>query len=223
MGANAKFRADVLEALLGELHILLWSIEPMHPTVERFVDVPGLGEGRAPLATIVQHVLSEIFDVVVLSLLRSYADRVVPLLHEAALVGRFFTRRPVLQADRRRAPLQTRRMATVQPLPAKASIERAPRAAPQYTHALFRPRTIGRTVVGDAALTFFNRHCRDPMDAALCGDVPPSLQPAAAAPPPVEGAACGAAEQLAVPWSFAAVSTAAAAVVEVAAVVPVLA
>ncbi|KEG13120.1 RNA editing complex protein [Trypanosoma grayi] len=69
---STKFKADVVEAIAGELHVALWSLQPYdtdgitaRPSIHGIPFTP-------PLASIVQNCLHELYDLVVLCFIAKY-------------------------------------------------------------------------------------------------------------------------------------------------------
>lgn len=207
VGGNGKFRADIIEALFGELHLMLWSFEPCGSggtATNRFVDINGLTEGHAHLSTVVEHVLSELFDVVALAPLGVYAERALPLLREACLEGRFMPMRPGLVAPvvprgnaplsnltssaeppqpRRRAPMMnfvrfpaSKRLIRAVPLPSRSVLPQTATAElPFLPNATFGRRHVSSDSISGAASVAFARFCADPVEVDQVGEVLPPL------------------------------------------------
>ena len=79
---TGKIKADVLESILGELHISLWGWIPKLYDSEDYVEING--EGQTQLASLVQHVLTETYDTMILALLDEIAKAAMPLAEELA-------------------------------------------------------------------------------------------------------------------------------------------
>jgi hypothetical protein len=90
--SSMKFKADLVEGLLGELYLAYWSCCPasMNDGRTRYVDVAsGDGGVRAPLSSVISHVVNEILDVIVVATLSRNLVRIVPLLREYTVTSRF--------------------------------------------------------------------------------------------------------------------------------------
>jgi hypothetical protein len=90
--SSMKFKADVVEGLLGELYLAFWSCCPasMHDGRTRYVDVAaGDGGVRAPLASVIDHTVQEILDIIVIATLSRNMSRIVPLLRDYTVGSRF--------------------------------------------------------------------------------------------------------------------------------------
>ena len=79
---TGKVKADVLESLLGELQIWMWGFEPeLHDSMP-YVEVNGLAEGT--IYGLLQHALTEFYDVMALAYCQELAGTAIPLSKELA-------------------------------------------------------------------------------------------------------------------------------------------
>jgi hypothetical protein len=157
---KSKFRADVVEAILGELHIALWSLEPGSTSEAAFTDINGLGTGSASLFTVIQHALNELFDIIALSMLLEYSGRVLAILREAITVGRFFRMIPDCAKLRRRTPFRIKGKEVIQ-LPEQQLLHEV--ATPfvcRRDKRLFPDRLCLRSDVEDFSTKFLKIHCQ---------------------------------------------------------------
>lgn len=74
---SGKVKADVVEALLGELHCNVWGFQPELEDDASFVEVNGELEG--PLLQLVQHCIAEIYDLLVLGYARELSWNAIPI------------------------------------------------------------------------------------------------------------------------------------------------
>ena len=92
---TGKVKADVLEAIMGELHTHLWSYEPELYTKVPFVELHCCA---VPLATLIEHVMTEVFDIIVLSLLEGFLPEIIPLAAQLVAQYRWMINEPHVSA-----------------------------------------------------------------------------------------------------------------------------
>lgn len=94
-----KMKADLVEAILGELHMHAEAYEPRLTDSEAYVEVNGVRE--AQVCAVVQHCLSELYDLVVLQHARDLAATAIPLAKELVARRLWLPVRPFLLLTKR--------------------------------------------------------------------------------------------------------------------------
>jgi hypothetical protein len=140
---NGKMKADILEAMLGELHLCLFGFMPQIYDNQQYVEVNGGGERL--LSSIIEHVMTEIFDMIMLHFVGELLTTAVPLAKEIAVPMLWRTARVQLSKmkdrtgslRRRNQSLLTSRVVQLPPLLSLSlDWERRPTSAP---HPLRQP------------------------------------------------------------------------------------
>lgn len=85
---EGKIKADIVEAVIGELNAVVYAHESTLRGSEEYTEPNGEYLGR--LCTLIRHVQSEIFDLTILFMLRALSDNSVPLARELAQQYIFF-------------------------------------------------------------------------------------------------------------------------------------
>lgn len=140
---NGKVKADILEAILGELHLNLFGFIPQIHDVMPFVEVNGCGERL--LSSIIEHVMTEIFDMIILHFVGELLGTAIPLAKEIAAPMLWRTARSQLTKHKDRTGSLRRRnlcaqVGRVVNLPAPMGVHSAPTAAPSAApHPLRHP------------------------------------------------------------------------------------
>ncbi|EAN79802.1 Mitochondrial RNA processing endonuclease 1 (mRPN1) [Trypanosoma equiperdum] len=75
---SVKFKADIVEAIIGELHVALWSLQSS--TNDGFTSIPSIHGApyTIPLVSMVEECLDGIVGLVILALMARYAASLVP-------------------------------------------------------------------------------------------------------------------------------------------------
>ncbi|KPA75305.1 putative RNA editing complex protein MP90 putativenuclease [Leptomonas pyrrhocoris] len=94
-----KGKADYVEAILGELHAYVVDYEPKMDDDVAFVEVNGARE--AQLCALIQHCLTELYDLVVLQHARQLTQNALPLAKELAVKKIWLQTRPRLLQNKR--------------------------------------------------------------------------------------------------------------------------
>lgn len=95
---NGKIKADILEALIGELHSYVWGIAPQLDDDLPFVEINSTREDH--LLAIGEHCLTEIYDLIVLSMARELSVNSLPLAKELAARHLWSGCRPLIRNTR---------------------------------------------------------------------------------------------------------------------------
>ncbi|CCW66420.1 unnamed protein product [Phytomonas sp. Hart1] len=104
---SGKLKADILESLIGELHVNVWGLEPQIYDDTPFVEVNNLQEGR--FVALVNHCLTEIYDLIILHYSRSLSWNALPLAKELAVRHIWKRTIPSLQRHKMAARSETTR------------------------------------------------------------------------------------------------------------------
>ncbi|KPI86708.1 putative RNA editing complex protein MP90 putative nuclease [Leptomonas seymouri] len=94
-----KVKADFVEAILGELHTYVIAHEPKLDDDVAFVEVNGARE--AQLCALIQHCLTELYDLVLLQHARQLTHTALPLAKELAVKHIWMQTRPQLLQNKR--------------------------------------------------------------------------------------------------------------------------
>jgi hypothetical protein len=176
---SGKIKADVLESILGELHVTLWGFIPKLSDSEEFVEVNGVGQ--AGIAALVQHVLTETYDTMILALLGELAKSAIPLAEEMAVNSLWHVAYPTVMRSRDRNATRRKMtpLAGAFTLPAVPRLfERptpAPRSAPHPLH-LQTLRPDGPFISSHTKRDVFENHIRHIEQAFLVDDSLPALR-----------------------------------------------
>lgn len=92
---SGKIKADVVEAVLGELHCNVWGLQPEIVDDAPFVEVNG--EREDSLLALVQHCLTEMYDLLVLGYARELSWNAIPIAKSLAARNLWMETQPQLR------------------------------------------------------------------------------------------------------------------------------
>ena len=138
LGSNSiKFKADLVEALLGELYLAYWSCFPasVFDGRTRYADVGATDGGiRSPLSLVINHVIQEILDMIVLCTLSRNIVRIIPLMRDYVFTSKF-CRLSEVATRKAYSPRGSARERVL--LPGRSNLHVSPTAAYRSHHGTF--------------------------------------------------------------------------------------
>lgn len=92
---SGKIKADMVEAVMGELHCVVWGLMPEIEDTLPFVEINGEHEDSTLM--LVQHCLSELYDLLVLGFARELSWNAIPLAKVLAAKNLWMETKPALR------------------------------------------------------------------------------------------------------------------------------
>lgn len=139
--SDGKMKADIVEAILGELHLNLFGMIPEIYDTQPYVEINGCAERQ--LASLITHAMTEMYDMLILHFVEELSHSAIPLAKEIAAPTFWRTARTQLTRTKDRTGMLRRRNLTtlrdrVVPLPAKLMLHDCATSTPTHVPHPFR-------------------------------------------------------------------------------------